>query len=182
MHKVERSKPTSAQRNHDMTSCDWLSLVASFSIVAIATIRGRCTLSQGDLNHHLIYGSLRPLESSNQTASRAVQLFLHSSQQSVSVLYNGPSSPQNCPLPWGSGPPRSITWFLGSIQSQTRTVSHSRFAQLTADSVCPCTLQWVAPFPSPPHNCPSHGECCPLSNTRSLGPPESSIQMASRSV
>jgi len=109
MHKVERSKPTSAQRNHDMTSCDWLSLVASFSIVAIATIRGRCTLSQGDLNHHLIYGSLGPLESSNQTASRAIQLFLHSSQQSVSVLYNGPSSPQNCPLPWGSGPPRSIT-------------------------------------------------------------------------
>jgi len=48
--------------------------------------------------------------------------------------------------------------------------SHSRFAQLTADSVCPCTLQWVAPFPSPPHNCRSHGECCPLSNTRFLGP------------
>jgi len=42
---------------------------------------------------------LGPPESTTQTASRSVQPFLHSSQQKVPTLYNGPPlSPQNCPL------------------------------------------------------------------------------------
>jgi len=44
----------------------------------------------------LIDSSLGPSEPITQTISRSVQPFLHSSLQSVHVLYNGP-----CPFPWG---------------------------------------------------------------------------------
>jgi len=59
----------------------------------------------GYLNLHLIYGSLGPLKSSTQTRSRLVQPFLHSSRQSVPILYNGPPFPlSKLPLPLrGSG-------------------------------------------------------------------------------
>ena len=49
---------------------------------------------------HLIHGSLRPPESTSQTASRSVRSFLHSLQQNVPILYNGPPfSPSKLSLP-----------------------------------------------------------------------------------
>ena len=59
-------------------------------------------LSMGDLDIHLIHGSLGQPKSLTQTGSRSVQLFLHSSSQSVPILYNGPTlPPQNFPFPRG---------------------------------------------------------------------------------
>jgi len=55
---------------------------------------------------HLMRGSLDPPDLASQTASRAVQPFLHSSRQTIHILYNGLSlSPQNCQFARGSGPP-----------------------------------------------------------------------------
>jgi len=43
-----------------------------------------------------------PTKSKSQMASRLVQPFLHSSLQSVPILYNGsPFPPQKCPFPFG---------------------------------------------------------------------------------
>jgi len=62
----------------------------------------------------LTHASLGPPESKSQTTSRSVQPFLHSSLQSVPMLYNGPPlpPPQNCPFPRGYAP-LSNTWFPG---------------------------------------------------------------------
>jgi len=57
-----------------------------------------------DLNPHLIRGSLCPPDSAVQTASRPVLPILHSSRQTVPILYNGPPLfPQNTPSHGGSG-------------------------------------------------------------------------------
>jgi len=51
---------------------------------------------------HLIHAWLGPSEFSTQTASRSVQPFLHSSPQSVPILYNGPPfPPSKLPLAMG---------------------------------------------------------------------------------
>jgi len=110
----------------------------------IAPLHGRSRL-------HLIHGSLGPLESSTQT-SWSVQPFLHSSRQSVPILYNGALSPQHCPFPWGIWHP-SNTWFRGPVRAYNpydSSIGSAIYAQLTVE--CPYTLQWVAP--SPPQNCP----------------------------
>jgi len=66
---------------------------------------------------HLIYASLGPPESSTQMAFPSVQSFLHSSQQSIPILYSGPPfPPQNCPLPWGIWTP-SNSRFLGPTRA-----------------------------------------------------------------
>ena len=44
----------------------------------------------GDLDTHLIRGSLGPLKYSTQMASRSVQPFLHRRPQNVPIIYNGP--------------------------------------------------------------------------------------------
>jgi len=44
-------------------------------------------------NPHLIHSSLGPPKSPTQRTSRLVQAFLHSSQQSVPILYDGPPLP-----------------------------------------------------------------------------------------
>jgi len=50
--------------------------------------------------HHLIHASLGPPESKSQTASPSVEPCLHSSPQSVPILYNGPSIlPSKLPHP-----------------------------------------------------------------------------------
>ena len=88
-------------------------------------------LTWGDLDPHVIYGSLGPPESSTQMACQSFQPFLHVQPQSVPILYNGtPFSPSKLPLPtgdlgsrspwegairWGSRSP-SNTWFPGPIQ------------------------------------------------------------------
>jgi len=61
-----------------------------------------CRFPWGDLDPHLIHGSLGPSESTTQTASRSLQPFFHSSPQSVPILYNEPPlPPENCHFPWG---------------------------------------------------------------------------------
>jgi len=70
--------------------------------------------SHGGSGLHLIHASLGPLDLASQTASRLVQPFLHSLQQSVPILYRGPSPLFRfniAPTCGGSGPP-SNTWFL----------------------------------------------------------------------
>jgi len=48
---------------------------------------------------HLVHASLDLPEFMAQTASQSVHQFLHSSRQSVPILYNGPPfPPQNCPF------------------------------------------------------------------------------------
>jgi len=52
--------------------------------------------------HHLIHASVGQPESKSQTVSRSVQPFLHSSRQSLPILYNGPLFPaQNGSFPCG---------------------------------------------------------------------------------
>jgi len=78
-----------------------------------------CPFAWGDLDPHLINGSLSPPELTTQTASPLVQQFLHSSPQTVPIHYNGPPFlPSKLSLPiGGSGPPFN-TWFLGPIRTQ----------------------------------------------------------------
>ena len=75
----------------------------------------------GNLNPHLIHDSMGPSEPTTQTASRSVHPFLHSSPQSVPIIYNGQPLPlpSKLPLPMGgsgrhlihgsSSPPETIT-------------------------------------------------------------------------
>jgi len=83
---------------------------------------------------HLIRDSLGPPESKFHTASRSVQPFLHSSQQRVAILYNGPPPPtQNCPSYGGYEPPNN-TWFLGPTRlsiPKSISISSAVFAGLT---------------------------------------------------
>ena len=64
-------------------------------------------------------GSLSPPEPISQTIFRLVQPFLHSSPQSVPILYDGQLLPHSkVPLSHkGSGSP-SNTWFLGSTSTE----------------------------------------------------------------
>ena len=71
-----------------------------------------------DWDPRLICGSLSPPESSNQTASRLVQPFLHTSPQSV------PFPSIIAPYHWGSGP-HLMCGFLGQPESSTQTASRS---------------------------------------------------------
>jgi len=101
-----------------------------------------------DLNPHLICGSLGQPESSTQTASRSFQLFLHSSRQSVRILYNGlPFLPQIAPSHGGiwTLPPKCDS--LGPFESTNPTDIGSAVLENRA-AECPYTLQWAAPYPS----------------------------------
>ena len=72
-----------------------------------------------NIHPNLIHASLDQPESTSQTACGSVQPFLHSSRQTVHILYKGPPPSQNCPFAWGSGPPsRPNTWFLGPTRVQ----------------------------------------------------------------
>jgi len=57
-----------------------------------------------------------PPESRTQTANQSVQLFLHSLQQKVPILYNERPFPQNCPFHGEIWTP-SNTSFLGPIRA-----------------------------------------------------------------
>ena len=52
-----------------------------------------CHFALKDLDTHLIHGSFGTHKSIIQTASRSLQAFLHSSRQSIPILYNGPPPP-----------------------------------------------------------------------------------------
>jgi len=106
--------------------------------------------SHKDLDPHLIRGSLSPSDSVSQTASRSVQPFLHSSWQSVAILYNGPPlpSPSKLPLPTGTWTPFN-TWFLVLMRAQNQigiSIGSAVFVQMTTE--WPYTLQRDAPSPS----------------------------------
>ena len=61
-----------------------------------------CPFPLEDMDLHLIHNSLDPFKSTTRTASQFVQPFLHSSLQSVPLLYSGlPLTLQNCPFSWG---------------------------------------------------------------------------------
>ena len=67
----------------------------------------------GYLDSQLRHRSFCPHKSTTQTACRSVQPFLHSSRQSVPILYNGPTFPLKIsPLHRGIWIP-SNTWFFG---------------------------------------------------------------------
>jgi len=74
---------------------------------------------------------------------------------------------QNCPFPWGSGPPWN-TWFLGSMRAQKpngTSIGSASFAQMTTE--CSYTLQWFASFPL--KIVPSHWAIWTPCNTWFLG-------------
>ena len=80
----------------------------------------------GDLDLHLIHGSLVPPESSTQMASRSVQPFSHRGPQSVPILYSGtPLSPSQLLLPMGGSGPHLMHGSFGSPESSTQTASRS---------------------------------------------------------
>ena len=58
---------------------------------------------------HLMYSFLDPLESTSKTASRSVQLFLHSCRQSTPILYNGPPFPVKIAASYGGSLPSTNT-------------------------------------------------------------------------
>ena len=65
---------------------------------------------------HLMHASLGPPKSIYQTAPRLVQPFLHSSRQTIPILYNGLLlAPLKIDNAWGIWNP-SNTWLLGPTQ------------------------------------------------------------------
>jgi len=75
----------------------------------------------GNVNPHLILDSLGPSEPITQTASRSVPPFLHSSLQSVPILYNGlPLFPSKLPLPMGALDPHLIRGSFSNPSPQAK--------------------------------------------------------------
>ena len=76
-----------------------------------------------------------PTQNIYQTASRSVQPFLQSSQQtgqSVPILYNGtPFSPQNCPSHGGSRPPSTHGSLGRPPKCAPKSISTDSVAELT---------------------------------------------------
>ena len=84
----------------------------------------------------LIHASLGLPESKSQTASRSVQPFLHSSPQSVPILYNGPClPPHNCPFSWEDLNPHPIHGSFGPctrvLNQNGISIGSAVFARLT---------------------------------------------------
>jgi len=69
----------------------WAALSPSLKIVR----------SHGDQGTYLIHDFLGPSEPTTQTASRSIQLFLHSSPQCPHTLQWSATSPSKLPLPTG---------------------------------------------------------------------------------
>jgi len=97
-------------------------------------------LPTGDLDPRLIRGSLLSADSASQTTSRSVQPFLHTSRQSVAILYSGRhlSSYIIAPSRGGSGPPsnrRLLNWIIRVLNpndiSIGKAVSSERERTLT---------------------------------------------------
>jgi len=97
-----------------------------------------------------MHGSLDPPDSASQTASRSVQLFMHSLRQRVPILYNGPPFPLKIP-PWcgeicgiqgslGPGPPTRVhipnSISIGSAVFARLTIVTDRPTDRPRCSVC----------------------------------------------
>jgi len=134
----------------------------------------------GELDPRLIHDSLSHTEPKVQTASRSVHLFSHRWPHSVPILYSGGPFAAKLPIPTGIWAP-SNTRFLGPIRAHKSngiSIGSSVFAQMTAVS-----LYFTMGRPFPPQNCPfPWGDLEPHLMRGSLGPPEPSTPMASRSV
>jgi len=141
----------------------------------------QCPFSCGHIGeYNWTCSSFGPPESITQTANRSVQPLLHSSPQKVPIINNGRPFPSKLPLIVGGIWTTSNSWFLGPVRVHNPncvTIGTAVFAQVTAE--CPYTLQWAAPALS---KLPLPWGIWTQSNTWFLGPPESSIQTASRSV
>jgi len=85
------------------------------------------------MHPHVTHGSLGTPESKIQTAPRSVQPFLHSSRQSVAILYNGLPFPLPTALPMGGygALPNPIPWAYPIPQSKLDLNRLSHFAELT---------------------------------------------------
>ena len=102
--------------------------LASQGCTAVSTVVSMCTQSN-------IYFLGSTPKSKSQKASGSFQLFLHSSRQTVPILYNGRSFPKNCPFPRGSESPSNINiirWAHLSPQTKHGTsIGSAVFAGLT---------------------------------------------------
>ena len=128
--------------------------------------------------HGVVNGSLRPRDSSTQTASRSVQPLLRSSLQSVPILYNRPPSPhQNRHFSWGSGPMIPLAHPSPQLKTESRLVH-----QLLYTAHCRVSLYFTMGCPFPSKLSLPMGDLGPQLMHSSLGQPESSTQMASWSV
>jgi len=75
---------------------------------------------------HLMHASLGPPKSIYQTAPRLVQPFLHSSRQTIPILYNGlPLAPPSKLTMHGVSGPHLIPGYLGPPKSITQTAPWS---------------------------------------------------------
>jgi len=86
--------------------------------------------------------SFGPPESVTQTASRSVQLFLHSSRHRVAILYNGSPLPLKIASSYRGSVPLSNAWFPGPIQAHNSygiSMNSAVFELLIAE--CPYTSQ-----------------------------------------
>ena len=81
---------------------DWFSCFCTRHVTVIGHV-GACPSPQNfpflwGSGPHLVCGSLGPPDSASQTASRLIQPFLHSSRQTVPILYKGRPFPKKLPL------------------------------------------------------------------------------------
>jgi len=92
---------------------------------------GQNNLTKGRIaTAHGRYASLDPPESISQTAARSVQPFLHSSRQTVPLLYNGqPFSPKIAPSHTGSGLHRGSLGHPPESTTQTKSGSVEPFCR-----------------------------------------------------
>jgi len=101
---------------------------------------------------HLIHAILGSPEFKSQTAcySWSVQLFLHSSWQTIIMLYNGPSlSPLKiAPSHQGSEPPFNA-WFLGTTRAK----------KPNGVSIGSAVLAWLTSVTDRPTNGPCYSVC-----------------------
>jgi len=92
-----------------------------------------CPIASGNL-HPQLHGSLSPPKHTIQTTSQLVQVFLHSSLQSVPKFYNGPPLSPKIDRYNGAMWTPSNTWFLGPTGVHTAngiSIGSTIFAQIT---------------------------------------------------
>jgi len=136
----------------------WDHFSATVTVVKAIWQQGHITATHGQFNRIRQMApmctppntdSLEPLESTSKMVSGSVQPFLHSSRQSIPILYNGPPLPrQNCSFRLGIWT-HLIHTSLDQNESTTQTTCSSIqpfFAQFTAES--PYALQWGMSLPS----------------------------------
>jgi len=99
---------------------DWFSrFCTAHGLQWAALSPSKLPLPMGNLDLHLIHGSLSPSEAITQTVSRSVQPFLHSSPKNVSIFYNG-LPPSKLFLPMGDLDPSNTWFFWANTSSQPK--------------------------------------------------------------